>query len=256
MSTRVFSRVFQFSRHNLVRWKGHSKWANIKHTKGAMDEAYSKLSSRYSLMISVAVKDNNGVTDRKVNKSLDRVIKEALAQNIRQGTIDTAIKKSLQVKEVEHTFELRCASSRAAFIVEMIGVSKGEMETKLRTLMKKNGGLQEPGLRNMFDKKGIIIVHSGGAEMDEVESDAIEYGVEEVEEEGKGMVTMICSPSDFADVMEKITAKYQVEHSGIEYLPNVTVDFSSNQDKAKFYMLYKALKQHELVVAVHHNANL
>ena len=39
-----------------------------------MDEAYSKLSSRYSLMISVAVKDNNGVTDRKVNKSLDRYV--------------------------------------------------------------------------------------------------------------------------------------------------------------------------------------
>ena len=56
----------------LIRWKGHSKWANIKHTKAAKDQAFSRLSSRYATLISMAVKDNSNETDPNRNKALSR----------------------------------------------------------------------------------------------------------------------------------------------------------------------------------------
>ena len=53
-----------------VRWKGHNKWSNIKHTKGAKDAEYAKMSMRYSFFISRAIKENGNIMDPERNKAL------------------------------------------------------------------------------------------------------------------------------------------------------------------------------------------
>ena len=53
-----------------VRWKGHSKWQNIKHTKEAKDGERMRMSARYTYLIKAACKENNFQTDLKINKAL------------------------------------------------------------------------------------------------------------------------------------------------------------------------------------------
>ena len=55
-----------------LRWKGHSKWQNIKHTKGEKDNQFAKLSHRYSMMIGMAIKEHGMETNPEKNKTLKR----------------------------------------------------------------------------------------------------------------------------------------------------------------------------------------
>ena len=55
-----------------LRWKGHSKWQNIKHTKGEKDNQFAKLSHRYSMMIGIAIKEHGMETNPEKNKTLKR----------------------------------------------------------------------------------------------------------------------------------------------------------------------------------------
>ena len=55
-----------------LRWKGHSKWQNIKHTKGEKDNQFAKLSHRYSVMIGIAIKEHGMETNPEKNKTLKR----------------------------------------------------------------------------------------------------------------------------------------------------------------------------------------
>ena len=60
--------------NQFVRWKGHNKWGNIKATKGAKDDAFARLSSRYSMGISVAVKEHGNETNPERNKALAKYV--------------------------------------------------------------------------------------------------------------------------------------------------------------------------------------
>ena len=62
----------QLLKCQFVRWKGHSKWQNIRHTKGAKDLAYSKLCMKYSLIISRSINENGNETDPLLNKVLQK----------------------------------------------------------------------------------------------------------------------------------------------------------------------------------------
>ena len=65
----------------IVRHKGHSKWQNIRHTKAAEDRKKAMVAKRYSELIAAAVKDANE-PDPKRNRQLDRLIQEALANDL------------------------------------------------------------------------------------------------------------------------------------------------------------------------------
>ena len=56
----------------LIRWKGHSKWQNIRHTKGEKDNNFAKLCHRYSVMIGIAVRENGMEMNPEKNKALKR----------------------------------------------------------------------------------------------------------------------------------------------------------------------------------------
>ena len=60
--------------YQFVRWKGHNKWGNIKATKGAKDDAFGRLSARYAMDISIAIKNNGNDTDPERNKALARYV--------------------------------------------------------------------------------------------------------------------------------------------------------------------------------------
>ena len=72
----------------------------------------------------------------KVDFAFCRVIKEAIAQGVLRSTIDKSIKNAKSSKDVEGLFEIR-GPGRAGVLVEMIGTNKGNMQTTLNTVIKK-----------------------------------------------------------------------------------------------------------------------
>ena len=93
-----------------------------------------------------------------------RVIKEAQAQGIMKTTIENAIKNSNQATDIEVVYEVR-GPGRVALMVELMGKNKGQIETALHSVLKKNGGMRENGIANMFEKKGWRDLSCGDLEL-------------------------------------------------------------------------------------------
>ena len=72
MSTKILQKVILQQNVNLsfLRWKGHSKWQNIRHTKEANDANRSRLAKVYSMKIGVAIRENGNEMDPERNKTL------------------------------------------------------------------------------------------------------------------------------------------------------------------------------------------
>jgi len=238
--------------YQFVRWKGHNKFGNIKATKEAKDGAFARLSSRYAMEISIAIKDHGSENDPERNKALAKVIKEAQAQGLMKTTIENAIKNSKQATDIEAVHEVR-GPGRVALMVELMGRNKGQIETTLYSILKKNGGMKEHGIANMFDKKGVIVINNEKISLEELENDAIEFGAEDVEQFDE-FFTLTCAPNDFSDVLCKLKEKYQIEHSKVEQVPNIYVEVSK-RDKGFLRLLIQALESNPSVLAVYHNAD-
>ena len=180
------------------------------------------------------------------------MIKEAQAQGIMKTTIENAIKNSNQATDIEAVYEVR-GPGRVALMVELMGKNKGQIETALHSILKKNGGMRESGIANMFEKKGVIVISNEKISLEELENDAIEFGAEDVEQFDE-FFTLTCAPNDFPDVLCKLKEKYQIEHSKVEQVPKIYVEVSK-RDKGFLKLLLQALESNPSVLAVYHNAD-
>lgn len=238
------------------RFKGHSKWQNIKNTKEANDRRKSIACSRYSYRIAAAIRENGNNTDPTSNRPLARVIKEAISEDVPKSTIDNSIKNAKNSKDqmLEDLLELR-GPGRAAILVEMMGKSRANMENILRSILKKKGGILERGLLNMFDRKGLIVA-TNNKSLDEAEEDAIEAGAEEVQVDEDSTFTFMCDPYDLPLVRDKLSeAAYNINSAGVHYLPLNTVELKG-RDASLLAKLIESLEENDFVTLVHHNAIL
>ena len=91
-----------------VRHKGHSKWQNIKATKEANDSAKSKVSSKYSFIISSAITRNGGETRFEYNRELEKAFKAGLSEGVLKATLERAIKRYSDMSNIsQHLIEVR-----------------------------------------------------------------------------------------------------------------------------------------------------
>ena len=70
---------------------GHSKWATIKHQKGAKDKARGKLFAKLIRQVEVAAREGGG--DIEANATLRTMYAKARAASVPIDTIDRAIKR-------------------------------------------------------------------------------------------------------------------------------------------------------------------
>ena len=100
-------------------------------------------------------------------------MEEAIASKVPRETLQNALKNNQISDDMTAIFEVR-GIARTCLIIEMIGKSKNGMMVRLNTRLKKlEGGIIEPGLLNMFERKGIITVKKGQISFDEAENIAI-----------------------------------------------------------------------------------
>jgi YebC/PmpR family DNA-binding regulatory protein len=122
---------------------GHSKWANIKHRKGAQDAKRAKMFTRITKEIQVAVKE--GGPDPETNPRLRLAVQNARSVNMPKDNINRAIAKAAEVggeSFQEITFEGYGPGGVAVFL-ECMTDNNNRTVGAVRSIFNKRGGVLE-----------------------------------------------------------------------------------------------------------------
>jgi YebC/PmpR family DNA-binding regulatory protein len=166
---------------------GHSKWATIKHKKGALDAKRGKTFTRLIKEITIAAKGGGGDPDG--NPRLRTAILAAKAENMPQENIKRAIQRGTGelegVNYEEITFE-GYGPGGVAVIVEVLTDNRNRTVSEIRHGFSKNGGnLGSTGsVLHMFSKKGLIAVEKFAATEEQLMDIVLEHGGEDLSDEG------------------------------------------------------------------------
>src|SRR6266849_4020388 len=140
---------------------GHSKWATIKHKKGAQDKARGKLFAKLIRQVEVAAREGGG--DPETNATLRSMFQKARDSSVPMDTIERAIKRGtgeLEGVTYEHVSYEGYAPGGVALYVECLTDNRNRAGAEVRNIFTKNGGsMAEPGaVAWQFHRKGVMIL--------------------------------------------------------------------------------------------------
>ena len=187
---------------------GHSKWASIKHKKGAADAKRGKLFTRIIKELTVAARDGGGDPDS--NPRLRTVVADAKAANMPADNIKRAIRRGTGeepgVSYEEITYEAY-GPGGAALLIHVLTDNTNRAVGEIRHLLSKHGG--NLGTTNsvawMFEKHGYIVIEKNGADEDSLMTAAIDAGADDFQEDGDNW-EVISSPESHDQVLEAVKA--------------------------------------------------
>ena len=188
---------------------GHSKWATIKHAKGAADAKRGQMFTKFIKEISIAARMGGG--DPNGNPRLRTAILKARAANMPKDNIERAIKKGtgeLGGASYEELLYEGYAPGGVAVLVEVLTDNKNRAAANVRNLFSKNGGnLGATGsVAYMFNRKGVIEYDAEVVSEEKLMEEALEAGAADIQTEG-GIITVTTDPNDFASVLEALQEK-------------------------------------------------
>jgi YebC/PmpR family DNA-binding regulatory protein len=236
---------------------GHSKWAKVKHFKGALDAKRGKIFSKLSKEISIAAKLAGG--DPNMNPRLRMVLLKCRAANMPNDNIERAIKKGTGGGEAGNfedlTYEIY-GPNGVALLVEISTDNRNRTASEIRSLVTKNGGsiATQNSVTRLFQRKGQIIVAREAASEDALMEVALEAGAEDFRAEPQGY-EIITDPAHFEPVHKAVEAKgIHAEAASVTELPTVTVPLRDEHSVSAVNKLIEALEDHEDVKEVYSNA--
>lgn len=219
---------------------GHSKWATIKHKKGALDAKRGKIFTRLIKEIMVAAKAGGGDPDG--NPRLRSAIAAAKAENMPNDNIQRAIKRGTgEIEGASYediTFE-GYGPGGVAIIVEVLTDNRNRAVSEIRHAFSKNGGnLGESGsVSYMFSKKGVIIVAKSAAEEDKITEIVLEAGADDLNDDGDYW-EILTSPKDFDAVLQAVKgAKLETESAEVTMVPSTYQKLEGTQASAMMRLL-------------------
>jgi YebC/PmpR family DNA-binding regulatory protein len=191
---------------------GHSKWATIKHKKGAADKARGKLFAKLARQIEVSAKSGGDVDS---NPTLRTAVQKAKAARMTNDAIDRAIKRGTGADDggnYESIMYEGYAPGGVALMIDVLTDNRNRTGAEIRNIFSKLGGsMAEPGAVGwQFQRRGVIIT-GDGVDEDTIMMVAIEAGADDVVAEGSSFRVMT-EPSVVYDV------KAAMDDAGIEVI--------------------------------------
>ena len=211
---------------------GHSKWASIKHKKGAADAKRGKLFTRIIKELTVAARDAGG--DPDTNPRLRTVIADAKSANMPADNIKRAIRRGTGeepgVSYEEVTYEAY-GPGGAALLIECMTDNTNRAVGAIRHLLSKHNG--NLGTTNsvawMFEKHGYIVVEKSGVDEEKLMTAAIEAGADDFKDEGDNW-EIISTPEMFESIRAAVIATgVQPMSAQIAMLPQNLVKLEGKQ---------------------------
>jgi YebC/PmpR family DNA-binding regulatory protein len=238
---------------------GHSKWANIKHKKGAADKKKGKIFSRITKEIMVAAREGGG--DPDANPRLRTALTAAKSANMPNANVERAIKKGTGEIEGETFEELNYEGYGAggvAVYVECLSDNKNRTASEIRTAFDRNcGNLAGVGAVTwMFHRKAQFVITGENADEDKLMELLIDAGAEDISV-SDGVAEVMSAPECFVDISKALeTAGIPVEESGIIYHPENTMKIEDEKVARQVLRLIEKLEDQDDVQAVYSNLDI
>lgn len=236
---------------------GHSKWAKVKHFKGAIDAKRGKIFAKLGREITIAAKIGGG--DPTMNPRLRMVLLKSRAANMPNDNIDRAIKRATGGGETiiyeDLTYEVY-GPHGVAMLVELSTDNRNRTAAEIRSIMTKNGGTiaTAGAVSRLFHRKGQMIVAKESAQEDALMELALEAGAEDFKVDDHGF-EIVTDPAHFEAVHKQIEAKgIHCEAAEVTSIPDITVPLADSHAVAAVQKLIDALEDHDDVKEVYTNA--
>lgn len=237
---------------------GHSKWATIRHKKGAADAKRGKLFTKLIKEITVAARMGGG--DEDSNPRLRQAVLKARDANMPKDNIDRAIKKGTGdlegVDYVEITYE-GYGPGGVAIMVESLTDNRNRTAADVRSIFSKAGGnLGETGcVSYLFNRKGVLAYSAENYGEEEIFETALDAGAADVATEGE-VIEVTCEPEDFETVLKAMQgAGFEHENAEIMLVPEAHVSLD-NDGTRKALRLIELLEDNDDVQSVSTNIDI
>ena len=236
---------------------GHSKWATIKHKKGAADKARGKLFNKIARQLEVAARDGGG--DITANASLRTVVQKAKAAQMTNDAIDRAVKRGTGEGDAG-TYEAITyegyGPGGVAMLIDVLTDNRNRTGSEVRNIFSKLGGsMAEPGAVGwQFSRKGVILV-SGGDE-DTVMLAALDAGADDVAADGD-VFRVTTEPGRVYDVRDALqSAGLTVTSAESTMVSSVSIDVTDADEARKILRIVDALEDNDDVQDVYANFDI
>lgn len=237
---------------------GHSKWAKVKHFKGAIDAKRARIFAKLSKEISIATKLAGG--DPAMNPRLRMVLFKCRGANMPSDNIDRAIKRGTGGGETityeDLTYEVY-GPHGVAILIELSTDNRNRTASEIRSICAKNGGAiaSAGSVARLFQRKGQIIVAREGVSEDDLMGIALDAGAEDFKADADGF-EVLTDPAKFESVHKAIESK-NIKPVGAEvtWLPTLTVPLADPKPAGEVSNLIDLLEEHDDVKDIYSNAD-
>jgi YebC/PmpR family DNA-binding regulatory protein len=237
---------------------GHSKWATIKHKKGAADKARGKLFAKLARQIEVAARAGGGDVDS--NAALRTMVLKAKSGQMTKDAIDRAIKRGIGENDganYESIMYEGYAPGGVAMLVDSLTDNRNRTASDVRTAFSKFGGsLAEPGAVGwQFSRRGVVLV-DGSLDEDTVMSAALEAGAEDIERDGDSWRVLTDSSAvyDVKDALE--AAGIEVQSAESTMVSSTTIEVTDIEDAKQILRIMDMLEDNDDVQDVYANFDI
>ena len=236
---------------------GHSKWATIKHKKGALDAKRGKIFTRLIKEISIAAK-NGG--DPDTNPRLRTAILAAKSENMPADNIKRAIQRGTgELPGVNYEeFSLEgYGPGGVAVLLDINTDNRNRTVSEIRHAFGKNGGnMAEAGAVSwMFHKKGDIVVPKSAAKEDDLMAIVLEAGAEDLRDDGDNW-EILSDTSAYEAVLEAVKkAGITPSSSSVTMIPQNYIKLEGAAANTMIRLM-EALEEHDDVQNVHSNFDI
>lgn len=238
---------------------GHSKWANIKHRKGAQDARRGKAFTKVAKEISIAARD--GGADPNFNPRLRLALAKAKSVNMPNDNVLRAIKRGIGGGDSANYEEIiyeGYAPGGIAVLVQCLTDNRNRTVGDVRFIFTKRGGsLGESGcVAWMFKRKGVITIPEEGIDEEEFMLQALELGADDVVHEDE-MYEVTTTLENFMAVKEGLEAAgIALESAELAYVPDTTVTIDDEKIAQQVLALNEALEDNDDVQNVYMNFDI
>ncbi len=237
---------------------GHSKWASIKHKKGAADAKRGKIFTKIIKEITIAARMGGG--DEESNPRLRTAVLKAKAANMPKDNITRAIKKGIGELESVQYYEIPYEAygpGGVALLIDTLTDNKNRTAADIRNILTKGGGsLGETGcVSYLFKRKGVIDFDTEKFSEEDIFNAALEGGAEDVSTQGD-TIEVLTEPEDFESVLKSLkNAGFEPDMAEVTMVPDATVSLEPEKTR-KAIRLIENLDDHDDVRSISTNLDI
>lgn len=238
---------------------GHSKWAKVKHFKGAIDAKRARIFAKLSREITVAARIAG--RDPEMNPRLRMVLLKCRSANMPSDNIERAIKRGIGGEDTSHYEDLSYevfGPGGIAILAELSTDNRNRTAAEIRSILTKNGGSMATtgSVTRLFQRRGQIIIDRAQAQEDAVMEIALEAGADDFRTEEQGY-EILTDPAHFEAVHRALEAAgIHSASAEVTYVPHILASTSDPAATQAAARLVNLLEEHDDVTTVYTNADL